>query len=116
MHAKSLQLCLTLCDPVDCSPPGFYVHGLLQERILEWVAMPSSRGSSQPRLGTLVSSIYLHRQVGSLPLAPPGKPIRRICNTYFIKKGGSFSQHFTVKTFKYKTGKSCTVNIQVSTT
>ena len=40
------QLCPTLCDPVDCSPPGSSVHGILQVRILEWVARPSSRGSS----------------------------------------------------------------------
>ena len=46
---KSLQLCLTLCDPVDHSPPDCSVHGILQKKILEWVAMPSSRGSSQPR-------------------------------------------------------------------
>ena len=46
MSAKSLQLCLTLFDPVDYSPPGSSVHGILQARILEWVAMPSSRGSS----------------------------------------------------------------------
>ena len=46
MHAKSLQLCPTLCDPMDCSPPGASVYGILQARILEWVAMPSSRGSS----------------------------------------------------------------------
>ena len=37
------QLCLTLCDPVDCSPPGSSVHGILQARILEWVVMPFSR-------------------------------------------------------------------------
>ena len=43
MCAKSLQLCPTLCDPMDCSPPGSSVHGILQARILEWVAMPSSR-------------------------------------------------------------------------
>ena len=36
----------TVCDPMDCSPPGSSVHGILQARILEWVAMPSSRGSS----------------------------------------------------------------------
>ena len=48
MRAKSLQLCPTLCDPMDCSPPGSSVHGILQARILEWVAMPSSKGSSQP--------------------------------------------------------------------
>ena len=40
------QSCLTLCDPVDCSPPGSSVHGILQARILEWVAIPFSRGSS----------------------------------------------------------------------
>ena len=40
------KLCLTLCDPMDCSPPGSSVHGILQARILEWVAIPFSRGSS----------------------------------------------------------------------
>ena len=41
MHAKLLQLCLTLCDPVDCSLPGSSVHGIFQARIFEWVAFPS---------------------------------------------------------------------------
>ena len=49
VHTESLQLCLTLCDPMDCSPPGFSVHGILQARILELVAMSSSRRCSQPR-------------------------------------------------------------------
>ena len=49
MHAQSLQSCQTLCDPMDCSPPGSPVHGISQARILEWVAISSSRGSSQPR-------------------------------------------------------------------
>ena len=40
---------LTLCDPMDCSPPGSSVHGILQARILDWVVISSSRGSSQPR-------------------------------------------------------------------
>ena len=53
--AKLLQSCLTLFDPMDCSSPGPSVHGILQARILEWVAMPSSRGSSQPRDWTQVS-------------------------------------------------------------
>ena len=44
--AKSLQPCLTLCNPMDCSPPGSSVHRILQTRILEYTAMPSSRGSS----------------------------------------------------------------------
>ena len=46
LHAKSLKLCSTLCDLMDCSPPGSSVHGVLQEKILECIAMPSSRGSS----------------------------------------------------------------------
>ena len=49
MRAKSLQLCPTLCDPVDCTLPGSSVHGILQARTVEWVAMPSSRGSSRRR-------------------------------------------------------------------
>ena len=55
--AKSLQSCLTLCDSMDYSPPGFSVHEILQARILEWVAMPLSRGSSGPRDRTSVSWI-----------------------------------------------------------
>ena len=49
MCAKLLQSCLTLSNPMDYSPPGSSVHGILQARILEWVAKPFSRGSSQPR-------------------------------------------------------------------
>ena len=53
--AKSLQSCLTLRDPMDCSLPGSSVHGILQERMQEWVASSCSRGSSQPRDRTRVS-------------------------------------------------------------
>ena len=42
--------CPTLCDPMDCSPPGSSVHGISLARILEWVAISYSRGSSQPRV------------------------------------------------------------------
>ena len=51
------QLCPTLCDPMDCSLPGSSAHGILQTRILRWVAITSSMGSSQPRNQTGVSSI-----------------------------------------------------------
>ena len=51
------QSCLTLCDSVDYSPPGFSVHEILQARILEWAAIPFSRGSSPPRDQTWVSCI-----------------------------------------------------------
>ena len=66
--------CLTLCDPVDCSPPGFSVHGTSQARILEWVAMPSSRESSPPR----DQIHFLHWQVESLPWSHREKPILNI--------------------------------------
>ena len=48
MPAKSLQSCMPLYNPMDYSPSGSSVHGILQARILEWVAMPSSRGSFDP--------------------------------------------------------------------
>ena len=51
------QLCLTLCDPIDCSPAGSSVHGILQARILEWVAISFSRGSSKLGDQTQVSCI-----------------------------------------------------------
>ena len=51
------QLCLILCNPMNCSLPDSSVHGILQARILEWVAVPFSRGSSQPRDQTQVSCI-----------------------------------------------------------
>ena len=51
------QSCLTLWDPMDCSLPGSSVHGILQAGILQWVAIPFSRGSSQPRDRTQVSWI-----------------------------------------------------------
>ena len=71
IHRVSRSVCPPLCDPTDCGPPGSSVHGIFQARILEWVAISSSRGPSQsnPRLLHL-----LHWQAGSLPLAPPGKP------------------------------------------
>ena len=57
MYILVTQLCPTLCNPIDYSPQGSSVHGILQARILEWVAMPSSWASSQPRDQTQVSCI-----------------------------------------------------------
>ena len=74
MHAKSLPLCPTLCDPLGYSLPGSSVHGILQARILEWVPMPSSRGSSQPRDQTWVSfGSYIAGRF--FTTEPPGKPL-----------------------------------------
>ena len=63
------QSCLTLCDPMDCSPPGSSVHGILQARILEWAAISFSRGSSQesnPGLPHCGQTLY--------PLSHQGSP------------------------------------------
>ena len=68
--AHSLQSWPTLCDPVDCSPPGSCVHGLLQARILEWVAMPSSRGSSWPRDHSCISCTACRFFTTEPPLKP----------------------------------------------
>ena len=63
-HAKLLQSCLTLYGPMDCGPLGFSVHGILQARVLECVAMHSSRGSSRSRDGACISYFScLGRQV-----------------------------------------------------
>ena len=64
------QSCLTLCNPMDCCPPGSSVHGILQARILEWVAIPFSRGSSRPWNRTWVSCT-----ADSFPSEPPGKQL-----------------------------------------
>ena len=69
----SLQSCLTLSDPMDCSLPGCSVHGILQARILEWAAMPSSRGSFPPRDQTQVSR-HCCTAGGLFTTEPPGKP------------------------------------------
>ena len=71
MCAKSLQSCLILCDPMDCSPPGSSVHGILQAIKLECVAMPYPPGDL-PNSGIKPSLLCLrHWQVGSLPLVLP---------------------------------------------
>ena len=75
MCAKSLQSCLTLCNAMDCSPPGSSVHGILQARILEAFALLQrifpTWGLNQHLL------LLLHGQAGSLPLVAPGEPTPR---------------------------------------
>ena len=68
MHAKSLQLCLTLCYPVDYSPPGTSVQGILQARILEWVEIPPPEDLSD--LGIEPMSLRSPALAGALPLVP----------------------------------------------
>ena len=74
-HAKSLQSCQTVCDPMDCSPPGSSVHGILQAWILEWVAFLSPGDLPDPgivpRSPTLQADFFFFF---FLPFEPPGKP------------------------------------------
>ena len=76
MLCSVVQSCLTLCDPMDCSPPGSSVHGTSQARILEWVAISFSRASSQHRDRNHVSCISCIFCIGSrfLTAESPGKP------------------------------------------
>ena len=109
MKAKSesevAQSCPTLSDPMDCSLPGSSVHGTLQGRVLEWVVIPSSRGSSQPRDRTCVSYIYLYWHMGSLPLVPPGKPqsLSLLIQNFFhiLQLGGKFFPNFIYFIYMY---------------
>ena len=66
---------MTLCDPMDCSLPGASVHGILQARILERVAIPFSNQEIEPRFPAL--------QTNSLPSEPPGKPLHSLLD-FFI--------------------------------
>ena len=77
---KVVQSCPTLCDPLDCSLPGSFVHGILQARILKWVAIPFSRGSTWPRDQTQVSCI-----AGKFFIWATGKPICiRVKSTIYV--------------------------------
>ena len=71
MNVKVTQSCLTLCDPTHCTLLGPSVHGIFQARILEWVAVPFSRGSSCPRNWTGSPAL----QADSLPAELPGNPL-----------------------------------------
>ena len=80
-HTSVAQSCPTFCDLMDCSPPGSSVHGILQAKILEWVAISFSRGPSQPRNWTCISCIASE----SFTAEPPGKSLES--QTGFQKTG-----------------------------
>ena len=94
VYAKSLQLCLTLCDPMGCSPPGSSVHGILQAWILERVAPPFSKGSFHPRDRICIS--YVSCIVGGFfttsHLASPRKGGDGSTNTSKIYHNNDFNQ------------------------
>ena len=93
LHVKLLQSCPTLCDPMDYSLQGSSVHGIFQLRILKWVAMPSSRGSSQLRDWTCISSL-LNWQAGSLPLHYLGSPGPGVFKVWFLDCSISITWEF----------------------
>ena len=102
MCAKSFQSCLTLHNPVDCSLSGSSVHGILQVRILEWVAMPSSRGSSRPRDQNWVSYVScIGRQVLSHWATWEGAiyVIQRINSAFASVPGSQFFLHRPASVF-----------------
>ena len=74
------QLCLTLRDPMDCSPPGSFVHGILHAVILEWVAFPLSRDLPNPGIKPRSPA----RQADALPSEPPGKPLLAFALLHFV--------------------------------
>ena len=81
VHPQLLQSGPTRCNPADWSPRGSSVHGILQARILEWVAISSSRGSSWPRDWTRVSRVFPHWQAGSLLLSPLGSTFSSVAQS-----------------------------------
>ena len=81
----SIRLCPTLCDPMDCSLPCSSVHGILQAIILECIAMPSCRGSSQPRDRTWVSCVFCIAGGFLLLLSHQRRPCTRYTETQIIQ-------------------------------
>ena len=77
MHIESFQLCPSLCDPMDYSPLGFSVHGILQARILEWIAMPSSR--DLPDSGVELVSLMFHALAGGFFTTSTTREALQIC-------------------------------------
>ena len=93
--SRSAQSCLTLSNPLDYSPPGSSVHGILQARIQEWVALPSSRGSSQPRDWTRVScfagrffTVWVTREAESKSESEVAQSCPTLCDPMDCKSAG----------------------------
>ena len=104
VHTKLFQLCLTLCNLMVCSPPGSSVHGILQARILEWVAMPSSRGATWPRDQNCISYIFwIGRQVlyYQCHLGSPGAQVQYLVRELGLHMSCGAAK---LKEFKFRLG------------
>ena len=100
----SHEVCPTLCNPMDCSPPGSSAHGILQAGILEWGAISSSRESSQPRDQAQVSCAAA--LAGSLPLGHQGSPHVLIASLLFNPNNKSPANHYVWSRY-YRFCSSC---------
>ena len=101
-HVSATQSCPTLCEPMDCSPPGFSVHGILQTKILEWVATPFSRGSSWPRSPALQADSLPSEPLENLPLGSGRCQLgHSLQETYMEKIYSGFWPKTTVSHFRF---------------
>ena len=112
LSAQLLQSYPNLCCPMDHCSPGASVHGIPQARILEQVAMLSSRGCSWLRNWTPVSLCLLHWQEGSLPLVPPRKTIQRL---YFLKSWKITLVYFPMNLTQIMADTMCFLVLHIST-
>ena len=85
------QSCPTLRDPMDCSPPGSSVHGILQARILKWVPISFSRGLPDPEIESRSPAL----QAESLPSEPPGKLVLPRTSIFSLLQSNSITQGFS---------------------
>ena len=106
LHAQSRLVCQILCSPMDCSLPGSSVHGTFQVRILEWVAMPSSRGSSQPSDWTHVSGIaggfFIHWATWeglTMSLTPNKCPTLQILPQSWLLNNPAYSKYLLIPSY-----------------
>ena len=89
--AQSLQLCLTLCNPTDCSPPGSSVHEILQATVLAWVPISFSRGLPDPEIESRSPAL----QMESLPYEPPGSLVLPRTSISSLLQSDSITQGFS---------------------
>ena len=105
-ESEVAQSCPTLCDPVDCSPPGFSIHGIFQAWVLEWVAISFSRGSSWPRSPALQADALPSEPPGYLPIFDIGKVISFFLKVEHLREFYFYNEklNFTIKINPIKVG------------
>ena len=110
--AQSLSYVL-LCNPMGCSLPVSSVHGILRARILEWVAISSSRGSSWPRDRTHISNL-LNGQAGSLPLGHQGSPMDQTVDLKSTRPCGHAGPMQATRRYTHSTvGQTCVCRVNI---